>query len=182
MPLRVGASVVHRSVVRGRRRPGYRHAARVSTRLDEFRPVPPVLPRTLNRADVGAAAWFGLLRDGVVRIVWGEVAIAADLADTPELRAVALAPLVPARGVVGRRAAAWVHTGSFPPVRVGRLRVTTVQRTGADLARMLPRDEAVPLLTALREVGFDPERALEQLSELRGQRGVRLARSTLQGL
>ncbi|KQY44099.1 hypothetical protein [Cellulomonas sp. Root137] len=186
----------------------------MSTRLDEFRPVPPVLPRTLSRADVGAAAWFGLLRDGVVRIVWGEVAIAADLADTPELRAVALAPLVPARGVVGRRAAAWVHTGSFSPVRVdvlvrtggrrtdphperlaaeadlpphdvvrvGRLRVTTVQRTGTDLARMLPRDEAVPLLTGLREVGFDPERALEQLAELRGQRGVRLARSTLQDL
>ncbi len=176
--------------------------------------MPPVLPRTVSRADVGAAAWFGLLRDGVVRTVWGEVAIAADLTDTPEVRAVALAPLVPARGVVGRRAAAWVHTGVFPPVRVdvlvrtgarrtdphperlaaeadlpphdvilvGRVRVTTVQRTGADLARMLPCDEAVPLLRGLREVGFDAERALEELVELRGQRGVRQARCTLQSL
>lgn len=173
--------------------------------------MPPVLPRTVSRDDVGAAAWFGLLRDGVVRRVWGDVAIAADLTDTPELRAVALAPLVPARGVVGRRAAAWVHTGCFPPVRVdvlvrtggrrtdphperlaaeadlptrdvvrvGALRVTTVQRTGADLARLLPRDEAVPMLRGLREVGFDPERALAQLVELRGQRGVRQARSIL---
>jgi hypothetical protein len=163
---------------------------------------------------VVAAAWFGLLRDGVVRLVWGDVAIAADLADTPELRAVALASLVPARGVVGRRAAAWVHTGSFPPARVdvlvrtggrrtdphpgriaaeatlpphdvarlGTVRVTTVQRTGADLARMLPIDEAVPMLRGLREVGFDPERALRHLEELSGQRGVRQARSILQGL
>jgi hypothetical protein len=64
-------------------------------------------------------------------------------------------------------------------VRVGALRVTTVQRTGADLARLLPRDEAVPMLRGLREVGFDPERALAQLVELRGQRGVRQARSIL---
>ncbi|NUU17630.1 hypothetical protein HP550_10270 [Cellulomonas humilata] len=186
----------------------------MSTRLDEFRAVPPVLPRTVSRDDVGAAAWFGLLRDGVVRHVWGDVAIAADLVDTPVLRAVALAPLVPARGVVGRRAAAWVHTGRYPPVRVdvlvgtggrrtdphpervaaeailpthdvvrvGALRVTTVQRTGADLARLLPHDEALSLLRGLSEVGFDPEHALAQLVELGGQRGVRQARTLLRSL
>ena len=63
--------------------PGRRHAAAVSTRLDAFRTTVPVLPRTVRRDDVGAAAWFGLLRDGVVRVVWGDVAIAADLRRHP---------------------------------------------------------------------------------------------------
>ena len=184
---------------------------RVSTRLDAYHATLPVLPRTVHRDDVGAAAWFGLRRDGVVRLVWGDIAIPADLQDTPELRAVALAPLVPARGIVGRRTAAWVHTGRFPPVRVdvlvptggrrtdphperaaaeadltphdvvrlGGVRATTVQRTGTDLARTLPAQESVPVLRALREAGFDPESALAQLAELRGQRGVRRARTTL---
>ncbi|MBO3085505.1 hypothetical protein [Cellulomonas fengjieae] len=186
----------------------------MSTRLDAYRAVPPVLPRTVTRDDVGAAAWFGLLRDGVVRVVWGDVAIAADLPDTPELRTLALAPLVPARGVIGRRTAAWVHTGLFPPVRVevlvrtggrrtdphpervaaeatlapedvvrvGGHQVTSVQRTGLDLARMLPYPEAVPLLRALQGVGLDPTRALASLDAFRGQRGVRRAQSTLRGL
>ncbi len=185
----------------------------MSTGLDELRATAPVLPRTVRRDEVGAAAWFGLLRDGVVRLVWGDLAVAADLADGPEVRALAVAGLVPDRGVVGRRTAAWVHTGRFPPTRVdvlvrtggrrtdphparvaaeaslaaqdvvhvGRVRVTTVQRTGADLARTLPRGDAVPLLRALREVGFDPELALDQLAGLRGQRGVRHAREVLVG-
>lgn len=176
--------------------------------------MPPLLPRTVSRDDVGAAAWFGLVRDGVVRVVWGDVGIAADLSETPELRALALAPLVPARGVIGRRTAAWVHTGHFPPVRVevlvrtggrrtdphparvaaeamlapqdvvriGGHRATSVQRTGIDLARMLPPAEAVPLLHALQEVGLDPARALASLADFRGQRGVRQAQSTLRDL
>lgn len=186
----------------------------MSTRLDEFRTCVPVLPRTVRREDVGAAAWFGLVRDGVVRVVWGDVAIAADLEDTPELRALALTPLVPTRGVLGRRTAAWVHTGRYPPVRVevlvrtgerrtdphparvaaeatlaptdvvhvGAHRATSVQRTGIDIARMLPAAEAVPTLRALQDVGFEPSRALGVLAELRGQRGVRRARACLQEL
>jgi hypothetical protein len=186
----------------------------VSSRLEAYRAGVPALPRTVSREDVGAAAWFGLLRDGVVRVVWGDVAIAADLVDTPELRAVALASLVPARGVLGRRTAAWVHTGSHPPdrvevlvrnggrrtdphpervaaeavlapvdiVRVGDLRATSVQRTGIDLARMLPPAEAEPLLRALQGVGFSAGRALEQLATFTGQRGVRRAHDTLRDL
>ena len=186
----------------------------VSTRLDEFRATAPVLPRTVRRDDVGAAAWFGLLRDGVVRVVWGDVAIAADLTDTPELRATALASLVPARGVLGRRTAAWVHTGRYPPVRVevlvptgerrtdphparvaaeatltpadvvrvGAHRATSVQRTGIDIARMLPAAEAVPTLHALLEVGFEATRALDDLTAFRGQRGIRQAHATLRDL
>ena len=186
----------------------------MSTRLDEFRSAAPALPRTVSRDDVGAAAWFGLLHDGVVRVVWWDVAIAADLPDTPELRAVALAPLIPARGVIGRRTAAWVHTGRYPPVRVevlvrtggrrtdphparvaaeatlspsdvvhvGTHRATSVQRTGVDIARMLPSEEAVPTLRALQDVGFEATRALDQLAGLRGHRGVRQAYSTLADL
>ncbi|WP_456788258.1 hypothetical protein [Cellulomonas sp. P5_C5] len=186
----------------------------MSTRLDAFRTTVPALPRTVTRDDVGAAAWFGLLRDGVVRVVWGDVAIAADLPDTPELRAAALAPLVPARGVIGRRTAAWVHTGRYPPVRVevlvrtgerrtdphparvaaeanllptdvvrvGEHRATSVQRTGIDIARMLPTVDAVPTLHALVAVGFEPTRALDRLAGLRGHRGIRQAYSTLHGL
>ncbi|WP_456825731.1 hypothetical protein [Cellulomonas sp. P5_E12] len=186
----------------------------MSTGLDAYHATTPALPRTVSRDDVGAAAWFGLLRDGVVRIVWGEVAIAADLVDTPELRALAVASLVPARGVLGRRTATWVHTGCFPPdrvevlvraggrrtdphpariaaeavlapvdvVRVGGLRATSVQRTGIDVARMLPPDDALPLLRALQDVGLDPERAREHLASLRGYRGIRQADATLRSL
>ena len=186
----------------------------MSTRLDEFRATVPSLPRTVSRGDVGAAAWFGLLRDGVVRVVWGDVAIAADLPDTPEVRAIALAALVPSRGVIGRRTAAWVHTGRYPPVRVevlvrtggrrtdphphrvaaeatlcpgdvvhvGAHRATSVQRTGIDIARMLPPVDAVPTLHALQEVGFEPACALDVLADYRGQRGVRQAQSTLRAL
>ena len=186
----------------------------MSTTLDAYRATTPVLPRTVSRDDVGAAAWFGLVHDGVVRVVWGEVAIAADLVDTPELRALAVAALVPARGVLGRRTAAWVHTGLHPPdrvevlvraggrrtdphpariaaeavlspvdvVRVGGLRVTSVQRTGIDVARMLPRDEALPVLRALQDVGLDPGPAREHLAGLRGYRGIRQADSTLRAL
>jgi hypothetical protein len=186
----------------------------VSTRLDAYRAVPPVLPHTVSREEIGAAAWFGLLRDGVVRLVWGDLAIAADLSETPAVRALALAPLVPSRGVIGRRTAAWVHTGRFPPVRVevlvrtggrrtdphparvaaeaqlapqdvvriGGHSATSVQRTGIDLARMLPAAEAVPLLHALQDIGLDPARALASLAAFRGQRGVRQAQSTLRDL
>lgn len=186
----------------------------MSTRLDEFRTTAPALPTTVHRDDVGAAAWFGLLRDGVVRVIWGDVAIAADLPDTPELRATALSSLVPSRGVLGRRTAAWVHTGRYPPVRVevlvptgerrtdphparvaaeaaltptdvvrvGAHRATSVQRTGIDIARMLPAAEAVPTLHALQEVGFEATQALDLLAAFRGHRGIRRAHATLRDL
>jgi hypothetical protein len=168
-------------------------------------------PATVHRDDVGAAAWYALQRDGVVRALSGDVAIRADLAESPELRAAALERLVPRRAVVGRRTAAWVHLGGAPPERVelvfepgrrrtdpdplrlaveahvgpdevmrlGPVRVTTVHRTGLDLARFLPSDEALPLLRQLADVGFEPRRALTELDGLGGRRGVRQARDTL---
>jgi hypothetical protein len=168
-------------------------------------------PTTVRRQDVGAAAWFALLRDGVLRPLWHDVGLRADLAETPALRAAGLAALVPRRAVVGRVSAAWVHLGGPAParvdlvfapghrrtdphplraaaeaslspgdvVRIGPVRVTTVQRTGLDLARTAPPDQAERLLTALRARGFDPDRALDDLARLGPVRDVRRAREVL---
>ncbi len=186
----------------------------MSTRLAVYAPPSTVLPSLVRRADVGAATWHALVRDQVVRPLWGDVGVAADLDDTPSLRAAALADLVPRRGVVGRCSAAWVHTGGRPPsrvdvlvaarahradpdprrtsaeatlaaedvVRIGPLRVTTVQRTGTDVARWVGPAQALPVLADLCCVGFDPRRALHDLDAMPGQRGVRAARATLRAL
>lgn len=184
------------------------------TSLDELRPRTPVLPTVVRRRDVGDAAFFALVRDGVLRRVWGDVAVVADLPSSPELRGAALLDEVPRGGVVGRSSAAWVHTGGAAPDRVevlvgsgrhpvapsawrtsaeaslsasdvqlvGRLRVTTVHRTGTDVARFLPPVRARRLLLDLMAAGFDPSAALRALDDLRGQRGVRQARDVLRSL
>jgi hypothetical protein len=186
----------------------------MGSRLDAYRPPPTALPSIVRRQDVGAAAWHALVRDRVVRPLWGDVAVAADLDDTPALRSAALADLVPRRGVVGRCSAAWVHTGRRPPdrvdvlvasrghradphprraaaeaalaphdvVRVGPLAVTTVQRTGTDVARWVAAPVALVVLADLCGAGFDPSRALDDLDAMPGQRGVRAARATLRSL
>lgn len=175
------------------------------------RPAHVPVPSTVRREDVGDAAWFGLLRDGVLRPLWQDVAVRADLAETPELRARGLSTLVPTRAVVGRASAAWVHVGGPLPARVdllfapgtrrtdphplrtaaeahlspgdaqpiGPVRVTSVQRTGLDVARSEPPARAAPLLAALRGVGFDPLLALDELARLGPARGVRRARTVL---
>lgn len=142
----------------------------MSSLLDDYRATTLTLPRTVRRQDVGSAAWFGLLRDGVLRVVWGDVAIAADLDDTPELRAIALAPLVPSRGVIGRRTAAWVHTGAHPPDRVDVLVRTGGRRTDPHPARVaaeaiLAPDDVVRVgdlrATSVQRTGVDLARMLE---------------------
>ncbi|GIG20406.1 hypothetical protein Cch01nite_11300 [Cellulomonas chitinilytica] len=186
----------------------------MSSRLAAYRPPNTTLPSLVRRADVGAAAWHALLRDEVLRPLWGDVGLVADLDDTPALRSAALADLVPRRGVVGRCSAAWVHTGRRPPARVdvlvasrshradpdprrtaaeatlpaddveriGPLKVTTVQRTGTDVARWVPAAHAPLVLVDLCAVGFDPHRALRDLDAMPGQRGVRAARDVLRAL
>jgi hypothetical protein len=160
---------------------------------------------------LGPVTYQALLRDHVTRRVRGDLAIPADVTTTPELRAAALASLVPERCVVGRQAALWVHTGSHEPPRVavlvgprvrrpdphpgrtthecelrpadvirfGGVRVTTVQRTGLDLARWFPVDEALTLLAPLSTHGFDPGAALIALERLAGYAGVRHARTAI---
>ncbi|QTE28035.1 hypothetical protein [Pengzhenrongella sicca] len=79
---------------------------------------PATIPEVLAVPDLGPIAWQALLRDGVTRRVWGEVAIPADRAETPAVRGAATRPLVPPRAVVGRAAAAWVHAGGPAPDRI----------------------------------------------------------------
>ena len=91
----------------------------MSSALAAYRPPPPT-PRVVvvRRDSVPPSAWFGQLRDGALRVVWGDVAVAADVRPTPELRALAIADLVPRRTVVGRGSALWVHTGRHEPDRL----------------------------------------------------------------
>jgi hypothetical protein len=184
----------------------------MSSALAAYRPPPPATRVVVVRRDsVAPSAWFGQLRDGALRVVWGDVAVAADVSPTPELRALAIADLVPRRTVVGRSSALWVHTGDREPdrlevlvgprarhtaphprrvsneadladgdiVRLAGVRVTSVQRTGTDLVRCLPAAQAVPALSALVPLGFDPESAERMLAGLRGHRNVRRALSAL---
>ncbi|MFI2752089.1 hypothetical protein ACGIF2_01465 [Cellulomonas sp. P22] len=77
------------------------------------------------------------------------------------------------------------HECELPPedlVLLAGVQVTSVQRTGLDVARWEPRSTARALLVALRQVGFDPYAALGQLPDLRGYAGVTDARRVLEPL
>ena len=65
---------------------------------------------------------------------------------------------------------------------LGPGRVTTVQRTGLDVARYLAPDEAAGRLSALLAVGFDPQAALATLDSMPGERGILRARTLLSTL
>lgn len=64
--------------------------------------------------------------------------------------------------------------------RIGDFRVTTPLRTALDLARFLPRDEAVAQLDALAiATGVKDGEVLELAARYRGLRGIRSARTAL---
>ncbi|OFB35915.1 hypothetical protein BA059_26275 [Mycolicibacterium sp. (ex Dasyatis americana)] len=64
--------------------------------------------------------------------------------------------------------------------RMGDFTVTTPLRTALDLARFLPRDEAVAHLDALAiATGVESEQVLELAARYRGLRGIRSARTAL---
>lgn len=97
------------------------HAGGMTTPLGWLFPAEMILPAVLRRTELGTAEWHALLQDGVLRHVWGDVAAPADLPAGPEERTEALRPFIPARAVVGRMAAAWVHTGLVPPTAIDLL-------------------------------------------------------------
>lgn len=182
--------------------------------LASFRPHVAAAPVLVRRDAVPGSVWTGLVLDGVVRPTWGGVAVRADLPPVPALRAACVSHLLPSHGVVGRRTAAWVHTGRSRPHRAdvlvpaGRRRpdahpartcaeaafgpgdvvdaggvpVTSVQRTGLDLARWLPADAAAEAVAALVPCGFDAALAIETLLACPGVRHARRARAVLERL
>jgi hypothetical protein len=171
-------------------------------------------PAAVRRGEVSPATWTGLVRDGAYRPLGWDIAVRADLPTTATVRVLAFAGRVPARAVVGRGAAAWVHAGGAVPARLdllvppgGRrvdprpdlisheaalaaaevvdlagIAVTSVQRTGLDVARHLPRSEAAQRLQGLLLTGFEPAAALATVSGLGRARGVRQAAELLTGL
>lgn len=179
-------------------------------------PCPPVTDEhgLVRPPDVGDVAFQVLVHDGYLCRVWRDAAVRRGTLLTPALRAAALAGVVPARGVICRRSAAWIHLGGVAPSRVelliapgarrpgphpdrvvvaasvakddvqtlGGLAVTTVQRTGLDLARCCSTEAALPLLRALAPIGFDAAAAWQSLARLAGHRGVLLAEGTLRTL
>ncbi|WP_309134228.1 hypothetical protein [Cellulomonas sp.] len=96
--------------------------------LVRLRPRPVDLPPVVHRADLGPLAWAGMLADGALVPLRGDVARTTGTAETPAVRAAAVARLVPPRGVVGRTAAVWVHTGGPPPRRVDVLVASGARR------------------------------------------------------
>ena len=65
---------------------------------------------------------------------------------------------------------------------LGPGRVTTVQRTGLDVARYAAPGDAVRLLVGLLPLGLDPHAALAGMRGVRGGRGVQRARTLFTAL
>jgi len=109
---------------------------------------PLVVPEWFDLREIGPVLWQALLRDGITTHVWGHVAIPSDRLETPNIRAGALEPLVPRRGVVGRATAAWVHTGGPRPARIDVLVAPHARRPDPHPQRVphecvLPADDVV---------------------------------------
>lgn len=96
--------------------------------LHRLRPRTPPVPPVVHRADVTPLEWAGLHRDGLLAPLWLDAARVTTHPEDPAVRAAALHALVPHRAAVGRRSAAWVHTGGAPPPRVDVLVRTRARR------------------------------------------------------
>jgi len=121
-------------------------------------------PTVVRLEDVGPIGWQVLLRDGVLERVWGDLAVPADQPPTRTARAAALASHVPSRAVVGRMAAAWVHTGLTPPTTLDLLVEPGRRRLAPDPARRtrecpLPHEDIDTIsgvrVTSVQRTGLD---------------------------
>ena len=98
--------------------PSIAHAAACRLTLAQLLAPSPDVQPPYTRASLGSRTWDILVRDGDVIELWDGHGLPAGMAPSPELRALSLADHVPRAVVVGRRTAAWVHTGSPRPVRL----------------------------------------------------------------
>jgi hypothetical protein len=149
-----------------------------------------VVPADVPLDDAGRAACLALLmaRDGIDTGVWVVGYESAAWVHTG----------APARGGVPERVELLGPRGRGPRYQspivhrqchlaadevrwVGGIRVTSPDRTGADLARMLPAILALRALERLRDsTGTTPQAVANCLSRQRGVRGVTDARHTVQ--
>jgi hypothetical protein len=136
-----------------------------------------------------------LLGGGEIREVLTGVYVATETPDTPELRAAAVALLIPPGAVVRAETAAWVHgiptaalnaTDHIPirwtttpaeTVELAGHRVTSPLATGVELALRLPRPFALASIDALLHSGRADRASLEALlDEYDGHQGLLRAR------
>ena len=114
----------------------------------------PELQPPYTRASLGARTWDVLVRDGDVIELWDGHGLPAGMVASPELRARSLTGHVPRDVVVGRRTAAWVHTGSPRPVRLCILYAARGYRprntTGLDVSQAAVRPWETCTLGGLR--------------------------------
>ncbi|MEP7763961.1 type IV toxin-antitoxin system AbiEi family antitoxin [Sanguibacter sp. 25GB23B1] len=86
--------------------------------LDQLLVEPAELQPPYSLESLGARTWETVVRDGDVVELWDGHGLPVGMATTAELRALSIAQHVPHGVVVGRRTAAWVHTGTPRPVRL----------------------------------------------------------------
>ena len=128
---------------------------------------PGTASEVVHRDDVSPLAWAGLHLDGLLVPLWHDVSRPVHTPEGPSSRAAALAHLVPARGALARRAAAWVHTGGPAPDRVDVLVPARARRPAPHPVRRafegaLGDDEVVTLagvrVTTVRRTAVDVAR------------------------
>ncbi len=138
--------------------------------LDWLHPGPDTVPDGVRPGDVGDVGWQVLLRDGVLRPVWGDLATGARRPAGPALRAAAVRVLVPPRAVLGRAGAVWVHADGPVPERFDVLVEPRVRRPSPHPARVphecpLPADDVVRFgevrVTTVLRTALDVARWLE---------------------
>lgn len=128
--------------------------------LDQLLGQPDELRPPYSRTSLGTQTWETMVRDGDVVELWDGYGLPAGMPATPELRALSIARHVPRDVVVGRRTAAWVHTGVPRPLRLCVLYASRGYRprntTGLDVSQAAVRPWETSEIGGLRVT--DPTR------------------------
>lgn len=151
--------------------------------LDERCPLPLSSPFTTAQAErlgVSRARLATLMRRGLIRQVLRGVYVAVQAVDTIELRAAALALVIPTSAVVTDRTAAWLHmvdvlatsaVHEMPPVEVYSRASSRVRRPDVASGERRMRDEDVTvvngvIVTTKLRTAFDLGRRLNRFHAL----------------